>query len=112
MFNENTPILGYKVFYNTETKKYEYETEATPVKYEHGARWINLPHNAENIVRAYNNDLESGRRIVFFCSDCGTIVEMDENEIEWYKDRVLSLPKRCFDCRQKRKERKNKVQEG
>lgn len=109
---EKETFKGYKVFYNTETQKYEFETEATPVGYEHGVSWSNLPHNAEKTAHKYNNELESGRRVVFLCSDCGTIVEMDEREIEWYKDRGFDLPKRCFNCRQQRKDRKNKSQES
>ena len=40
------------------------------------------------------------------CIDCGTVFGMTEEEIIWYRNHGLVLPKRCPDCRKvKREER-------
>lgn len=42
------------------------------------------------------------------CKDCGKEFEITEGEKNFYLSKNLSLPKRCKDCRQKRKEEKLK----
>lgn len=43
------------------------------------------------------------------CKDCKATFTMTEEEMKWYKDHDFELPKRCPDCRKKRKqERKTK----
>lgn len=37
------------------------------------------------------------------CKDCGKEFEIEDGEIEFYESKGLSLPKRCADCREKRK---------
>lgn len=37
------------------------------------------------------------------CKDCGEIFYMQHNEVVFYQDKQLSLPKRCKKCREKRK---------
>lgn len=39
------------------------------------------------------------------CKSCGKVFVMGRREIRWYSDRMgYPLPKRCPDCRKKRKE--------
>lgn len=38
------------------------------------------------------------------CKDCGSAFYMTYNEVRFYKDKELHLPKRCKKCREKRKE--------
>lgn len=38
------------------------------------------------------------------CKECGTTFLITETEAEWYENRGLELPKRCPDCRRKRRE--------
>lgn len=49
------------------------------------------------------------------CKQCGKEFEMTQHEIQFYKKKKLSLPKRCKECREKNKESKQgikKVGEG
>lgn len=40
------------------------------------------------------------------CKQCGKEFEMTQHEIQFYKKKKLSLPKRCKECREKNKETK------
>jgi len=45
----------------------------------------------------------------FICKDCGANYVLEENEIAWYAERNMQLPKRCKTCRQiKRQENQNR----
>lgn len=37
------------------------------------------------------------------CKDCGKEFYMTHNEVQFYQNKELSLPKRCRECREKRK---------
>lgn len=53
--------------------------------------------------------MEIGRvtSISIKCKACGKVFVMDRREIRWYSNRMgFPLPKRCPDCRKKRKEMK------
>lgn len=41
-----------------------------------------------------------------FCSDCGKKFELTQGEIDFYASKGLSLPKRCKECREKNKAKK------
>lgn len=41
------------------------------------------------------------------CKQCGKEFELAESEIEFYKSKHLSLPKRCKECREKNREEKH-----
>lgn len=43
------------------------------------------------------------------CIQCGKEFELTQNEIHFYKKKKLSLPKRCGECREKNKGRKNQT---
>lgn len=40
----------------------------------------------------------------YVCKDCGQPFAMDKSEIEFYERNGLEQPKRCPECRKKRKE--------
>lgn len=40
---------------------------------------------------------------VLKCMECGKSFEMTTEEQKWYKEKGYELPKRCFDCRKKRR---------
>lgn len=42
------------------------------------------------------------------CKDCGKEFYMQHNEVQFYKEKGLSLPKRCKECREKRKSNRAK----
>ena len=44
--------------------------------------------------------------------DCHKIFELNDDEIAFFKSKDLPLPKRCRDCRKKRRAEKLKREEG
>lgn len=44
------------------------------------------------------------------CKQCGKEFEITQHEIQFYKKKKLSLPKRCKECREKNKDAKQKKQ--
>lgn len=42
------------------------------------------------------------------CKDCGKEFVVDDKELKWYADRGWDVPKRCKECRTKRKQLKGK----
>jgi len=46
---------------------------------------------------------DSSNNWVQECKVCGKEFSMNEREIRWFKDRMLTMPKTCKDCRMKGK---------
>jgi hypothetical protein len=42
----------------------------------------------------------------YTCKDCGKPFTLEEGEIKWYEAKDWPLPKRCKECRKKRREGK------
>ena len=42
------------------------------------------------------------------CKDCGQVFVLDRGQLRWYSNMGYPLPKRCPDCRMKRKEAKKR----
>lgn len=40
------------------------------------------------------------------CKECGNPFTMEEEEVKWYRAKGFPLPKRCRECRKKKKEAK------
>lgn len=102
--NGKQVFCGYRVFYNPETLKYEFESEPSPVLSNSPVdEWIETLEHAIERVEQKNMALENGSLKIVYCSDCGQFFSLDKSEMEWYQDRGFALPKRCFSCRDKRK---------
>lgn len=41
----------------------------------------------------------------YYCSDCGTVVELSQGEVEFYQKKGWDIPNRCEKCRSKRRKR-------
>ena len=50
-----------------------------------------------------NADLASGSWLLRKCKDCGDYFLINDDEIAWFECRDLSIPRRCYTCRCKRK---------
>ena len=50
-----------------------------------------------------SSSAEQKTTIQFTCKDCGESFELTQSEIDWYKEKRLTLPKRCESCRAKNK---------
>ena len=54
-------------------------------------------------------DIQIGRKIAtsVTCKDCGKVFVLGNKEIDWYSQKMgWPLPKRCPECRKKRREAK------
>lgn len=40
----------------------------------------------------------------FMCKDCGHWFFLSDSEVEWYKEKGFAVPRRCYTCREARKE--------
>ena len=56
-------------------------------------------------VHTVNKKIADGCLLVKKCVDCGKYYFMTIDEEFWFKDRGLSVPKRCLMCRRDRKKR-------
>ena len=107
-------MKAYKCFYNEVSKLVDYVEFELPnySDFTHDPK-TNLQecvdvHNADeesmqSYVNYLNEDLASGKLVLKKCKDCGLYFLLDVNELIWYEDRGLSVPKRCLTCRRKRK---------
>jgi len=52
---------------------------------------------------------EKGRlvSVAITCKDCQQQFTIDQGQIHWYSNMGFPLPKRCPECRKKRKEQRN-----
>lgn len=51
-----------------------------------------------------NREIGRIAAISITCKDCGTVFVMGNKEVSWYSKKGFPLPKRCPECRKKRKE--------
>lgn len=61
----------------------------------------------ESLAKDANKALESGEIFVYKCKDCGDWYCVTKNEKEWYSERGLFIPRRCYPCRYEK--RLNKI---
>lgn len=102
--NGQQVFCGYKIFYNPQIQAYEFETEPSPVLSDSPENaWIDTLEHAIERVEENNIALQNGSLKIVYCSDCGQFFSLNKSEMEWYQDRDFALPKRCFSCRDKRK---------
>ena len=46
------------------------------------------------------------------CRDCGVAYTMEASEVAWFEGKGFELPKRCQDCRRKRREQREAEASG
>ncbi len=101
-------LKGHRAFFNVDTGKYEAEKEKTPVCLSLIDKWFEDYESANSFVQKSNEELENGTRAIIKCVDCGAVFELQPSEVDWYKEKGFVLPKRCFVCRNQRKDRHHK----
>ena len=97
---------GYRVFYNTETSRFDYdEQESTARDYKEGSTecWFSNVAAAEHGADERNKRIDDGRLTVKICKDCHTPFTFYKEEADWFKAANLTPPVRCKTCREKRK---------
>ena len=60
-------------------------------------------NSQSNTVDTLNNKLQPGEVTVILCKTCGKYFWIDADEKEWFAERKLSIPKRCWYCRRHKK---------
>lgn len=101
-----TPSRGFKVYYDTESRKFVFEDQITDAKgYIEGSTetWFKTLESAKGAAEDKNKKLESGELEVKFCKECHLPFTFYKNEADWFESRKLTPPARCKTCREKRK---------
>ena len=99
-------MLGYRVYFDTNENCFKYDDVASEV--------ISMPKDsttsymidcksAENAVNNLNQKINN----VCHCKDCNNTFFMSDDERQWFDDRGLKTPVRCYRCRKKRNKSKN-----
>jgi len=55
-------------------------------------------------MKKQNREIGKIMAISITCKDCGKDFVMGNKEVSWYSRKGFPVPKRCPDCRKKRKE--------
>jgi hypothetical protein len=93
-------MLGYKVYFNG--KKFVADEVATEVQTMPGdstTSWMANKKYAVDAVEHHNtNDLKDVKK----CKECGEYFWQTDEERNWFIDRNMKAPCRCYSCRKKR----------
>ncbi len=95
-------MKGYKCFYNINTKKFECENVPSEVGDYTPDGTIFWSESYESALAAINNHNEHSLDEIFVCKNCNQPFFLTKDEQEWFIDRGLNLPKRCYCCRRKK----------
>ena len=105
---DGTKFVKYSASYEEREKLFDIGT-ATVVGlfegYTEYENWIDerIDIYNKNLVKNFDKDSHSDSLIVRKCKECGRYYMVDREEALWYEERGLSLPKRCYECRRKRR---------
>ena len=97
---------GYRVFYNTETCRFDYDVQESEARdYKEGSTefWFSDVFAAGHGADERNNRIDAGRLTVKICKDCHTPFTFYKEEADWFEAAKLTPPARCKTCREKRK---------
>ena len=97
---------GYRVFYNTETCRFDYDEQESIVRdYREGSTecWFSNVVAAEACAIKRNMRIDYGILTVKICKDCHTPFTFYKEEADWFEAANLIPPVRCKTCREKRK---------
>lgn len=102
-----------KVYYNGNEFTYDKEMIDMPSETpsDETIHFVLNEKDAEGLIETLNNDLkksvdEMGNYrdfIVRKCKDCGEYFVIREHFAYWCKEKGFNIPKRCINCRKKRK---------
>ena len=101
-------MFGYKVFFNKDKNRFDYDTNVSEVQYplpDGTYFWVDELRHAITSCDCYNDQLNSNRLEVKTCKDCGELFMFSRSEKDWLANNNLKPYARCFSCRKKRKEK-------
>jgi hypothetical protein len=107
-------VMGYKVHFDGRKFVAEHEKSEVNASYHDSCEWwYTDERSAEDAVEDLNKDTitrveedkvySDSTILVQRCRECGNYFAMNANEIEWYQNKDMSVPKRCYRCRKARK---------
>ena len=103
-------MKGYKIFYNAEEGRFDYESFLSEVGDTSGiTSWNCKLDTTEMAVESLNRKLRDKELFILKCKDCGEYFELTSSEKEWFEHRGMKAPVRCEPCRIKRKREKNNI---
>lgn len=96
-------MLGYKIYFDG--NKFvvdDVETEVQTTPNDSVVSWFTSKKYADNAVEKHNaNDLNDIKK----CKECGEYFWQTDEERQWFIERKLKVPCRCYSCRKKNKTR-------
>lgn len=108
MNERKNAMFGYKLFFNKDTNKFDYEKDLSEVQYPRSdgtSLWFYNLSRAITSCDGYNIQLNSNMLEVKTCKDCGELFILTRSEKDWLKNNNLKPYARCFSCRKKRREK-------
>lgn len=108
MNERRNAMLGYKVFFNKDTNKFDYEKDLSEAQYplpDGTSFWFNELRHAISSCDGHNILLNSNRLEVKTCKDCGELFIFTRSEKDWLANNGLKPYARCYSCRKKRREK-------
>lgn len=97
-------MLGYRTYFNgikfvADNKK----TEVQTMPDDSTTMWFANKKSANNAVEKHNaDDLKDVKK----CKECGEYFWQTEEERQWFIERKLKVPCRCYSCRKKKNKTK------
>lgn len=93
-------MLGYKVyFYDNEFRADDEKTEiCSSLPCDTTTSWFAEKKFADLAVEKFNTELKNVKK----CKQCGEYFWQTEDERNWFTERGMKAPCRCFSCRKKK----------
>lgn len=94
-------MLGYKIYFNgIEFVVDNTATEVQDMPCDSTTAWFANKKSAYNAVKKYNaNYLKDIKK----CKECGEYFWQTDDERNWFTDRNMKAPCRCYSCRKKKR---------
>ena len=93
-------MLGYRIYFNgSKFVADEAATEVQTMPNDSTTMWFAYKKSAEDVVEHQNaNDLKDVKK----CKECGEYFWQTDEEREWFWERSMKAPCRCYSCRKKK----------
>ena len=96
-------MKGYRRYYDGE--KYVVDEEVSEVQKlpkDSTTSWFKT-HDQALVAANIDNQIEAEQKNVKVCKECGSYFYQTESDRNWFLERNLKVPCRCYTCRKKRK---------
>lgn len=110
-------MIGYRVYYDKKEKLWKFETNGSEVgETTDFNKWFYTITSAKNACVHFNENMvtsldeieDSDKFMIFVCKECEQDFILNGDQISWYLDKSLRIPKRCPACIHAKKIRRSK----